>query len=430
MRMEEMEQNSFISFVKIRDKKVILKLVIKNLLIYLLLCNFFCTFAANFKKSRAMNTPFMYGTAADAQHFTDRETERKRLQLNFENGINTIIISPSRWGKTSLVYRVVEQMANVAQIQIVRMDAFSVRTPEDFYRMFATEIIKQTSSRVEEWLDNAKRFLGSLVPVITPSADPMNPVSLSLRSVGIKYEEDVLLLPQRIAEEKGVHLLICIDEFQQIGEMSDTLSFQKKLRSIWQHQHSVSYCLYGSKRHMLMNMFGKRSAPFYKFGDMLFLERIPISYWREYITPRFEQESKHIDPKYIDDIYAYVDGNSSYMQQLCWLVWARTNLEVTEEIVAEAKEDLLRQNHALFMEQINGLSAYQIRFIRALLVGKAQEISRGATIEEFNLGSTANIATIKKALQKKELIDIEGKDICFSDPIFSHWLRKNSALID
>ena len=377
-----------------------------------------------------MNMPFMYGTSTDAQHFTDRENEQKRLRLNFEHGINTIIISPRRWGKTSLVNRVVEQMIGNSPIRIVRMDAFSVRTPEDFYRMFATEIIKQTSSKVEEWLENTKRFLGSLVPVVTPSADPMTPVSLSLRSVGVKYEEEVLHLPQRIAADKGIHIIVCIDEFQQIGEMSDTLTFQKKLRSVWQHQHAVSYCLYGSKRHMLMNMFGKRSAPFYKFGDMMFLERIPIDYWKEYILPRFEQVSKQIEPHFIEDIYAYVDGNSSYMQQLCWLVWARTEQEVTEAIVAEAKEDLLRQNHALFLEQINSLSAYQIRFVRAMMAGKGQEMSHAATIEEFSLGSTANIATIKKALQRKELIDVEGKNIYFSDPIFIYWLQKNNSIIE
>lgn len=123
----------------------------------------------------AMNTPFMYGVAADSAHFTDRENETRRMQLNFENGINTIIISPRRWGKTSLVNRVAENMAGHPTIYIVRMDAFSVRTPEDFYRLFATEIIKQTASRTEEWMQNAKRFLSSLVPVVTLTADPMNP---------------------------------------------------------------------------------------------------------------------------------------------------------------------------------------------------------------------------------------------------------------
>ena len=376
-----------------------------------------------------MKMPFVYGVAAEEMYFTDREKETFRLTMNFENGLNTIIISPRRWGKTSLVNKVAEQMKNHSEIRIVRMDAFSVRTPEDFYRMFATEIIKQTATRVEEWMENAKRFLSSLVPVVTMSADPMNPVSFSLKSVVSNYGEEVLSLPERIAKEKNIHIIICIDEFQQIGELNDSVTFQKKLRSVWQHQHSVSYCLYGSKRHLLMNMFGSRSYPFYKFGDMIFLERIPIQYWYEYIQKRFEQAGKNISSEMIDQIYAYVDGNSSYVQQLSWLVWARTTNDVNEEILTDAQQDLLNQNHALFMEQMNGLTQYQIRFVRAVMDGKALEINRKDTIEEYELGSSANIATIKKALQKKELIEIEGKDIHFSDPIFIHWLHRNSHLL-
>lgn len=375
-----------------------------------------------------MKTPFVYGVAAEEMYFTDREKETLRLRMNFENGLNTIIISPRRWGKTSLVNKVAQELKNHPEIRIVRMDAFSVRTPEDFYRMFATEFIKQTASRVEEWMANAKRFLGSLVPVITMSADPMNPVSFSLKSVVSNYGEEVLTLPERFAKEKGIHIIICIDEFQQIGELNDSITFQKKMRSVWQHQHAVSYCLYGSKRHMLINMFGSRSYPFYKFGDIIFLERIPIEYWYEFIQTRFEQTSKSIPTSLIDDIYAYVDGNSSYVQQLSWLVWARTTHEADEEILNEAKQDLLHQNHALFMEQINGLSQYQIRFVRAIMEGKGCEINRKETIEAFELGSSANIATIKKALQKKEIIEINGKDIHFSDPIFIHWLHWNLYL--
>jgi len=374
-------------------------------------------------------SPFIYGTATDALHFTDREAETKRLQMNFSNGINTVIISPRRWGKTSLVNKVAESMADEQSCKIVRMDAFGVRTAEDFYQLFATEIIKQTSSRVEEWMDYAKRFLGSLMPVVTPSADPMSPVSLSLKSVGVHYDEDVLNLPERIAQEKRIHLVVCIDEFQQIGEMSDSLTFQKKLRSVWQHQQAVTYCLYGSKRHLLMNMFGKRSYPFYKFGDMLFLERIPIDYWQEYISGKFAQTGKEIDSKTVEDIYSYVDGNSSYVQQLSWLVWARTADKVSSEIVETAKQDLLRQNHALFIEQINSLTAYQLRFIGAIYAGKGLELGHKSTIDEFRLGSSANITAVKQALQKRELIDVEGKDVYFSDPIFVHWLRQNSKLL-
>lgn len=380
------------------------------------------------KQDNLSEAPFVYGIAADTVHFTDREKETARIRLNFENGINTIVISPRRWGKTSLVNKVVAQMAGNRQLRIVRMDAFSVRTTEDFYRMFATEIIRQTSSKVEEWMENAKRFLTSLVPVVTMSADPMNPVSLSLKGVGADYDGEVLDLPERIAQAKGIRLVICIDEFQQIGEFTDTVAFQKKLRTAWQHQNSVSYCLYGSKRHLLMNMFGRRSYPFYKFGDVIFLERIPLECWKDYIQKQFEQTGRHIDAQLVTDIYNYVDGNSSYMQQLSWLLWTRTTEVADIEKLEDAKEDLLRQNHPLFVEQTNSLTSYQLRFIRAVKEGKAREIGHKSTIWEYGLGSSANIATIKKALQKKELVEIEGKDIRFSDPLFEHWLRKNENL--
>ena len=375
-----------------------------------------------------MEAPFVYGIAAEQEYFIDREQETKRLLLNFESGINTIIISPRRWGKTSLVNKVAQQMSGNTLVRVVRMDAFSVRTQEDFYRMFATEIIRQTATRIEEWIANAKRFLSSLVPVVTMSTDPHNPVALTLKSVSSDYGEDVLNLPERIAKEKGIRIVVCIDEFQQIGEMGNSLTFQKRLRSVWQHQHSVSYCLYGSKRHLLTNMFGLRSYPFYKFGDVLFLERIPVDCWQEYIQTRFEQTGRHITPQLVSDIYDYTDGNSSYIQQLCWLVWTRTEGEASEEILADAKRDLLQQNHALFMEQISSLTSYQIRFLRAIMAGKAREINRKETIEEFELGSSANVAVVKKSLQKKELIDIEGKDIRFADPVFVHWIKRNISM--
>lgn len=123
--------------------------------------NIYLYFCSHNEKSFQMTTPFIYGISADKEHFTDRESETQRLVMNFTNGINTILISPRRWGKTSLVNHVAELLDNNKKLAIVRMDAFACRTPEDFYRMFATEIIKQTYSKAEEWLTNAKRFFSS-----------------------------------------------------------------------------------------------------------------------------------------------------------------------------------------------------------------------------------------------------------------------------
>ena len=183
-----------------------------------------------------MENPFIYGVATHGDCFTDREKETERLKMNFTHGINTMIISPRRWGKTSLVNRVAELLADNDKVKVVRMDAFSCRTEDDFYKLFATEIIKQTSNKVEQWITDAKHFLSNLVPHLTMSTDPGSEISFSLEAINNKYTADVLTLPERIAKEKGFSVVVCIDEFQQIADFRHSMSFQKKLRSVWQLQ--------------------------------------------------------------------------------------------------------------------------------------------------------------------------------------------------
>lgn len=370
-----------------------------------------------------MTSPFIYGIAADKDHFTDREIETHRLVSNFTHGVNTMIISPRRWGKTSLVNHVADILNAEPDICIVRMDAFSCRNCEDFYRLFATEIIKQTSRKVEEWLNNAKRFLSSLVPTITATTDPVNPFSLTLEPAKREYGMEVLDLPEKIALEKNIRVVVCIDEFQQIGEFSDSLTFQKRLRSSWQHQHNTSYCLYGSKRHLLSEMFGKSSYPFYKFGDILFLGRIPLNYWQDYICQRFSATGREISLEQVVDIYNYVDGNSSYMQQLSWIVWMNTKEQVTQEIIELSKGELLKQNNPFFQEQIMSLSGYQLRYMKALLAGYGGELNHKEVLGRFGLGGTSNVAAVKKALMKKEMVELDDKCMRISDPLLVHWMK-------
>ena len=83
----------------------------------------------------------------------------------------------------------------------------------------------------------------------------------------------------KIAQNKGCNIVVCIDEFQQIAEFKDAKTFQKRLRSIWQLQKSVSYCLFGSKKHLMNELFEKKSLPFYKFSDAIYLSKIGTHNW-------------------------------------------------------------------------------------------------------------------------------------------------------
>ncbi|MBR6083641.1 MAG: ATP-binding protein [Salinivirgaceae bacterium] len=370
-----------------------------------------------------MDNPFVYGVATDNAHFIGREDEIKRLTMNFSNGINTILISQRRLGKTSLVNKVAEQMSDNKKLKIIRMDAFACKDESDFYMMFATEIIRQMSSKAESLIENAKRFLTSLVPKL--SVEQTGEISFSLETTDKQYNADVLTLPERIAVEKGIHIVVCIDEFQQIGEFTDSLTFQKKLRSVWQHQHNTTYCLFGSKRHILMNMFGKASYPFYKFGDVIFLEKIPVGRWTEYIQRQFSLTGKSVSAEICEAICSYVESNSSYVQQLAWLLWARTDSVATETGLELAKLDLLRQNHILFLNYISNLSNYQMRVVQAIAEGHKTDLSTGEVIFDYRLNSTANVTRVKKALEEKEFIEITGKTVELSDPIFGRWVLQN-----
>jgi hypothetical protein len=302
---------------------------------------------------------------------------------------------------------------------------FACKSEEDFYRIFATQIIKQTASKWEEWIENAKQFLSALSPKFSFGSDPMNELSISIDFSNKTLNEEILKLPQKIAQEKGIKIVVCIDEFQQIAEIGDSVTFQKKLRSVWQLQsQDVTYCFYGSKKHLLNAIFSKQSMPFYKFGDIIFLKKIDVKYWIPYICNQFLKTDREISETLAEKICQTVENHSSYAQQFAWLLWTRTEKTATEAEFEQALQDLLDQNSMLFYNYSEELTALQINFLRAIADGVTDNFSRNEILKKYNLGTSSNISRIRKSLENKELIDISKGKITFNDPVFKIWFRK------
>ena len=370
------------------------------------------------------NKPFIFGVATSGDNFTDREKETERLLLNFKHGVNTIIISPRRWGKTSLVQKVC-RLAQSDKLKVVYLDIFSCRSDRDFYDAFAAAVLKQTSSKWDEWLENAKLFLSRISPKISMGPDPMNDFSISLEMNPKSNDVDeILQLPEKIAQKQGCNIVVCIDEFQQIAEFKDSKIFQKRLRTVWQLQKSVSYCLFGSKKHLMNELFEKKSLPFYKFGDAIYLPKIGTPDWVNYICGRFEATGKRISKELAEKICRIVDNHSSYVQQLAWLVWMHTDGTATEQVLAAAYQDIIDQNTPLFEKQTESLTTYQMNFLRAVLEGVYSEFATQEVLQKYRLGSSANVSIVKRALVKKELIEIEKRQVVISDPVLKVWLKK------
>lgn len=371
-----------------------------------------------------MNRAFVYGVSVEGENFTDRVKETKRLKLDFENGINVILISPRRMGKSSIVKKVKSEITDPT-IKVVYMDIYDCRSEYDFYNRFASVLLKETATKTEQVLDNIKRFLVRLSPKITFSPEPMSEISLSLGITPQNYQpEEILQLPELIAQEQGVHLIICIDEFQQIGEFGDSLTVQKRLRGIWQHQQNVSYCLFGSKKHLMTKLFQNRKMPFYQFGEMMYLDKIPTDDWVKFICTRFKKQGKIISEELAQRICEKVDNHSSYVQQLAWNVLAETEKETTEQDFENGVQALMSQCSGLFEQQIQGLTSYQLNFIRALCRGVHSDFGSKAVLEEYNLGTKSNISRIKTALLERELIDVTEDGIFLEDPVFKLWMSR------
>ena len=373
-----------------------------------------------------MKKSFVYGVAVSDYNFTGREPETRRLRQNFEGGINSILISPRRWGKTSLVNRVREQLKD-SDILIVSLDIFGCKNEYEFYNMLAVAVLKQTATRIQLWLDEARDFLVRLTPKIAFSPEPNSEFSVSL---GITPEshspEEILNLVETIAKRKNKRIVVCIDEFQQVGEFADSHSVQARLRSAWQLHQYTSYCLYGSRQHMMSKIFLNRSMPFYQFGDLIWLKKIPTADWLPYITSHFEDAGRHITEDQARWVCQTVDEYPAYVQHLCSILLNMTpeGKAVGDDNREPAVTELIGTNEALYMQLVEPLSSYQMNLLRAIAGGIHSGYSEKRVRSAYDMGSPSNIVRLRDALIERDIIFSEMKRLYITDPVFALWFKR------
>jgi hypothetical protein len=371
-----------------------------------------------------MKSPFQFGRVVVGDAFTNRTDDIKRLKANIQNNVHTVLISPRRWGKSSLVKQTALKFAENKKIRFCFIDLFKIRNEEDFYSTYANAVIKSTSTRTEEWVKIARSFLGRITPRISLGADHAGDVEITfdLERLNENYEE-ILDLPEKIAEQKKIDIIVCLDEFQNLGNFNEPVLYQKRLRAIWQYHQQVTYILYGSKRHMLMNLFENKSMPFYKFGDVIYLDKIAAKHLKKFIMDSFSRTGKEIGDNHAGKIIEYVKCHPYYTQQLAHLTWINTEDRVTGDILDDAVRELLGQNSLLYQKEIEALTTPQINFLTAVVDGFDQ-LSSQEVIRKYNLNSSANVSRLKKALEKKEVVDtLHGKTEII-DPVFELWFKE------
>lgn len=371
------------------------------------------------------DSPFIYGTTVSVHSFTNRENETNKLKSNLLNGINTTIISPRRWGKSSLVEKVISDInSKDKKTKTIIIDLFSVSSEEEFLEIFAREIIKASSTKWQDWISGGKDFFKKIIPRLSMGVDPEVDFNLTFDWKELKKNsEEIINLAETIAKSKGIKFIICLDEFQNLSFFSGYESFEKKLRACWQRQKLVTYCLYGSKRHMMTHIFNDPSKPFYRFGDIMLLPKIETLKWVSFITKSFEATGKQIEGKAALSIPTIMKNHSWYVQQLAHYTWHLTSKKATSIELSTALNELINANTPLYQKEIESISATQLNLLKAVARGE-NKFTGTMVMNTYHLGTPRNVSKNKEILINNDIIQQIDGVYEFVDPAFELWFKK------
>lgn len=371
-----------------------------------------------------MKKPFVYGELAENENFVDRVEDRKQLKTFLTNGINVTLISPRRWGKSSLVKATMKELQEEDSKTVASfIDAFRLNSEKDFYNAFATAVVNSVATTLDKGLDIIKNYLknfnanfklkGHFFEIELGLKQKESPVSV----------EELLNLPQKIAVQRGIHIIVCIDEFQKLADLPEWDRMEGMLRSVWQNQPDVTYCLYGSKRHMIMDIFNNSNKPFYRFGQILYLNKIATEYWVEYIIKTFRDTGKEISSELATKICTIMDNHSWYVQQLSFFVWADTDEKVTEESLQRQLQAVMDTNMPVFESETDSLAPSQIAMLRAVVAGE-EHLNANETVAKYNLGGAQTITRNKNVLVNRDILEKQNGKLVFVDPLYKLWFEK------
>jgi hypothetical protein len=175
---------------------------------------------------------------------------------------------------------------------------------------------------------------------------------------------------------------------------------------------------------MMLDVFTDPSMPFFKFGDLIFLEKIDTGSWTKFIRERFSATGKIISVVQAELIVKVADNHPYYVQQLSQQVWLRTKVKCSDEIVHQAHSSLIEQLSLLFATITDALTNNQINFMKAVVAGE-KALSSTDVLTRYHLTNSSNVSRSRQALIEKDILDNMEGILSFQDPMYRSWLEKD-----
>lgn len=372
-----------------------------------------------------MEFPFIFGPIVSGRQFIDRKKELAKLRNNIGQGVHSVLISPRRWGKSSLVHYLSKKLSKDKSIKWVYINPFGLSDELEFFEEYIKAVLNVASSKLDDPGKLIHKFFRNIQPSITIGNDPKGDFKITLQRADMeKGFEEILDLPEKLALKKKKKLIICIDEFQYHERFKNPLLFQSRLEPVWQNHKEVIYILCGSKPHRMEKIFNTEGNPFFSFGEVIYLSKIKKKHFRRYIISTFEKSGKTIPKERADILIDIVDRNPYFVQQLARQVWIKRSEMVIESDIQDAVEEIIQQNSIWYFREVERMTGPQFNYLKAV-VNKEPNLSGQEVLREYKLGSSANVAKIKLVMEEREILDYKNHYPEFLDPFLKLWIKKN-----
>ena len=352
-----------------------------------------------------MENPFKFGTIVEAGYFTDRVNEVAYIEQFIKSANHLVMISPRRFGKSSLVAKAVKESGRKS----ITLNLQSVTSVSDLSAKLLREFFKvHPMERIRHLIAHFR-----IVPMI--STNPVTgAMDVSFQS-GAPEEvllEDVLNLLERAHSEKD-RLIVVLDEFQEIKDISSGLD--RQLRSIMQEQKHINYILLGSQESMMTDIFENKKSPFYHFGELMRLGKLPRQDFYDYLVERLSVVFPESCRVLADRILNFTECHPYYSQQLAANVWQIGVLQPKSEDVLQTAVDHIVVSHALDYERIWMGFKRTNRWI-------LQRLASGKSLQDGE-HRTSTIYSALKRLQKDGYA-IYSDHYELEDPFFKQWILR------
>ncbi len=378
-----------------------------------------------------MENPFVYGEVVPSSAFVDREHELERLKADLLAGQKIFLISPRRYGKSSLVQQALRAAAKRGALAVdVTVSSYSsyVAFLEGYARALLT--IEAKADRVRAWIAD---LLGALRPELR--VEPGSRLAISFPAIRTKSDvsrlaEAVFALPARIAELRRRPLAVALDEFQAINAFDEgSHEVEHSLRAAIQHQRQVGYVFSGSEPTLMERMLS-RSRPFYKAGPVLRLDRIPADQFAAFVDQKFQKTGFKPDAG-LGGAIVELAGNLPYdVQRLAHETWDDARAEGARRVGLEhlhtTLRRLLNEHHAIFEAMWQRLTVPQRGALRAVVLEDGKELLSADVRARHRLSGPSSVQASLAALVRDDVLAREGGRYIVIDSLLREWVARRT----